>query len=273
MAEELEEEEQPRATGAADSDRRIVARFLDLVAAAFVALAVATGSGGEYGRATTAFLIGFGVFLCGIFWDRIRSVIDPGLTGSILRVASDARSWLTILFIVFSYIAAPSFVTRITHSPEEREGIGGVNAKINQKSLGPQTVSKMVAELKESIDRLPGMPPWHVVITTAKENEKVAHDLQSLFTLSTKNVAIVPLPDYDRDIDAPKFVQNNQISGVILHGRNQLSDVLKKVWGNCFTVRQASDVSPNVTQYYGFVLTWIEVGPESPWRTPDACSD
>jgi hypothetical protein len=114
MVEEREEEEgrqQPIPT--TDRDRRIVARFLDLLAAGFVALAVATGFDGEYGRAVAALIGGLIVFLCGIYWDQIRALIGPALSRSMVAVASDARSWLAVLFIVFGYIAAPNFIARL----------------------------------------------------------------------------------------------------------------------------------------------------------------
>jgi hypothetical protein len=113
MAEEPEEEQQ-QPIPPTDRDRRIVARFLDLLAAGFVALAVAVGFEEQYGRASAAFICGIIVFLCGVYWDRVRAIIGPTLAGSIYRVASSAVSWLAVLFIIFCYIAAPSFISSLS---------------------------------------------------------------------------------------------------------------------------------------------------------------
>src|SRR5689334_8677664 len=99
MAEELEEEEEQPGFGTPpESEKRIVARFLDLVAAGFVALAVTTGFDGEYGRTAVALGAGLLVFLCGLFWDILRSAIGPVLSSSAYRVASSAWSWLAVLY-------------------------------------------------------------------------------------------------------------------------------------------------------------------------------
>jgi hypothetical protein len=113
VAEEREEEEESQ-TAKAERDRRIVARFLDLVAAGFVALAVAVDFEEQYGRAAAALVSGLIVFLCGVYWDRIRTIIGPALAGSTFRVASNAVSWLAVLFIIFCYIAAPSFIDNLS---------------------------------------------------------------------------------------------------------------------------------------------------------------
>jgi hypothetical protein len=116
MAEE-QEEKQGQPTSTIDRDRRIVARFLDLLAAGFVALAVAIGFDGEYGRATAALISGLAVFLCGIYWSQIRRKIGPSLSQSMVVVASSAWSWLFVLFVVFCYIAAPSVIGHINRLP------------------------------------------------------------------------------------------------------------------------------------------------------------
>jgi len=269
MAEEAEEEEDTRPAPSPEIDRRVVARFLDLIAAGFVALAVVKLFESAYGSASAAFVIGLCVFLCGIYWDQIRPRLGQTLATSMQRIASDARAWLLVLFVVFSYLAAPALVTIITR-PAAPPAITSSND--DQHSLGPVWVTNMVSNLKGSIESLPGIPPWHVIITTPPENQRVGTNLQSLFTLSTKNVAIVQHPDYDKDIDAPKFPPTG-LSGIILHGRNQLTEVLKRLWGDCFIVRQASDLPPAVTNYFGFSLTWIEIGSGSPWKSPQACND
>lgn len=120
MAEELEEEEElspePRPPSP-DTERRIIARFLDLIAAGFVALAVALGFEGDYARAAIALVSGFAVFLCGIYWANIRSLIGPTLSASMLRVASDARSWLMVVLLIFLYIAWPQLDRVFTNPP------------------------------------------------------------------------------------------------------------------------------------------------------------
>jgi hypothetical protein len=103
-------------TTSAARDRRIVARFLDLIAAGFVALAVATGFDGEYGRAAAALISGLVVFLCGMYWSHIRQWLGPVLSRSMVAVASNGWAWLAVLFVLFCYLAAPSFIAHINNN-------------------------------------------------------------------------------------------------------------------------------------------------------------
>jgi hypothetical protein len=138
MVKEREEEEQSPVTA---RDRRVVARFLDLVAAGFVALAIATAFDGEYGRTAAALVGGLMVFLCGIYWDQIRALIGPALSRSMFAVASDARSWLAVIFIVFGYIAAPNFIARLNQP--------ALPSKSEPKSTAPAVKPSLPANFSE----------------------------------------------------------------------------------------------------------------------------
>jgi hypothetical protein len=102
----------------AKMERRVVARFLGLVAAGFVGLAIVIGYEREYVGSAVALTIGLLIFLCGVYWDRIRTVLGPALAVSVYKIASSAVSWLIVLFIIFCYLAAPTFIGRTVSSIE-----------------------------------------------------------------------------------------------------------------------------------------------------------
>jgi hypothetical protein len=114
MAEEREEQEEARPNS--DSERRVVARFLDLIAAGFVALAATLAFDSDYKRAFAAAAIGLAVFLCGIYWDPIRRKIGPRLSGGVVNVASSGWAWGFVLLLAFLSLAVPSLIDRITKS-------------------------------------------------------------------------------------------------------------------------------------------------------------
>jgi hypothetical protein len=94
----------------AGAERRVVSRFLDMIAGGFTALAVAVGYEGQYVPATLAALVAIAVFLCGVYWDRVSRFLGPPLSNSAYRIASNAWSWLAVLGFIALFIAASPII-------------------------------------------------------------------------------------------------------------------------------------------------------------------
>jgi hypothetical protein len=134
--------------------------------------------------------------------------------------------------------------------------------------------------LKDPPQELKDLPKTHVLISSAPENLIVAEDLQSLFFLSwsvSKTLPPLALPNYDRDLDAPKF-EGSSLPGITIHGRTAAASFIATALGNCYQIHQTSEMPNGVAEYYNKSypikitrsdeFTWLEVGKGSPWKTP-----
>ena len=120
-------------------------------------------------------------------------------------------------------------------------------------------------------------PKYFVLISQPAENAVAGHDLGSLFLASFLQSKLSPLnlPDYSRDLDAPKFDAKGE-AGITIHGRNPGADFIETSLRNCYLTHQTSDMPAGVAEYYhrlspttislGDVFIWLEVGKGLPWR-------
>jgi len=118
---------------------------------------------------------------------------------------------------------------------------------------------------------------WHILLSNATPEESVVvGTLWRMLSNMSRQIQVVDHPNYDVEIDAPKF-PSSQYSGLVFHGENTLSEILLSALGKCFTVRKSETFDDNIKKYYekrgANNLVWIEVGPGSPWRTPESCRD
>ncbi len=88
-----------------------------------------------------------------------------------------------------------------------------INKPSRVHRFGPRTAINLTHTLKPAIERIPGVPPWHILFTNANGNEIVAGDVKSVLTLSTRNIESIPMPNYKSDINAPRF-RGGSLSGL-----------------------------------------------------------
>jgi hypothetical protein len=86
-----------------------------LIAGALTAVARALITSTDYLTlpAILVFVVGFIIFLCGVFWHRLAPKTDTKFTSILTRIASDPRWWLLIIFGSWLYMAVTSTITGI----------------------------------------------------------------------------------------------------------------------------------------------------------------
>jgi hypothetical protein len=147
----------------------------------------------------------------------------------------------------------------------------------NSLSLGRTSWVNIYGNLSMAPQDLKPPPKQWVIISAAPEHEVVAQDLYSLFFLSgsVSGIAPVNLPNYDHDLDAPRF-EGSGLPGITIHGRTPAADFIERSLGNCYSLHRAAGMPNGAVEYYlknnplwiasndGF--TWLEVGKGPPWR-------
>jgi hypothetical protein len=141
-----------------------------------------------------------------------------------------------------------------------------------RQGLGPLTAIDMLDSFKEAMPRL-GPKHWVILFTSAPENEQLMLQVWRLVVKSAKDIHILDHPNYDIEIDAPKF-SISDVSGFIFHGKNELTDEFSKIIGRCFYFRRTEQRSKEITDYYKSPdIVWIQIGKGSPWKTAEACRE
>jgi hypothetical protein len=82
--------------------------LLEVLAAAFVAEAVAGLMRADIGEAVGALAIGIFLSLVGFFWASIKQKMPKKFSDTVAMVACDFRYWLAILLVAFLYLGYPN---------------------------------------------------------------------------------------------------------------------------------------------------------------------
>jgi hypothetical protein len=146
-------------------------------------------------------------------------------------------------------------------------------------TLGRISFFNMFNALSEASKTVRVPPKQWIVISSVQENALLEQDINALFFQSwavSKTLSVIDLPNYDRDLDAPKF-EGSALPGITIHGRTVAAEYISGVLGNCFSVHQTAEMPTGVTEYYARifpktvtvddVFTWLEVGKGSPWKS------
>jgi hypothetical protein len=118
---------------------------------------------------------------------------------------------------------------------------------------------------------------WWIIVTAPPENAEAEKELSTLFMLSSnlsKTLSLAGLPDYSRDLDAPKL-EGKALRGITVHGRNDAADFVAATLSNCFIVLRTAETPVGLFDYYhrqssttfpNDKFVWLEIGNESPWK-------
>ena len=152
--------------------------------------------------------------------------------------------------------------------------------------IGPQAAMSMANELAFS-GVVTTMPKTFVVVTAAPGNEIFERDITNILNEARgmsgakSNLLPMGLPDYQRDLDAPRLEERG-VRGITIHGRNEAGNFLMQVFSNCFATHQTGDAPEALLEYqyrkYPTTavdtkkIVWIEVGEGSPW-IQSACNN
>jgi hypothetical protein len=237
--------------------------------------------------------IAAGVFFGGLgtAWPAVRKNFpQQALVLSVSRIASDARYWLAIILVGFLYAASPEIYRRAVQPVAQ----GFTQQQVDQK------VADAIAPLKKplipkpatSLGRVswlnifngftrPGdtllLPKWFVIVTSPPENVEAEKELNTIFNLaSTVSGSLKPagLPDYSRDLDAPKL-EGKALRGITVHGRNPAADLIAETLQNCFLILRTAEMPAGLFDYYHRQnptvfpedkFVWLEIGNGSPWK-------
>jgi hypothetical protein len=117
----------------------------------------------------------------------------------------------------------------------------------------------------------------YLVITAPPSQMQLKALLEEAIEIALKpNVLILPPPDSERILDAPK-IPTPDINGLVTHGPDPLSGVLDLVLQRCFVMkRERADVPPELGKFYypekNPKIVWLAIGSGgSPWRNPEGC--
>jgi hypothetical protein len=118
---------------------------------------------------------------------------------------------------------------------------------------------------------------WWIILTAPPENSEAEKELNTLLMLSSnlsKTLRPAGLPDYARDLDAPKL-EGKALRGITIHGRNDAADFIAVTLSNCFNVLRTAEMPANLFDYYHRQsstifpedkFVWLEIGNGSPWK-------
>lgn len=147
-------------------------------------------------------------------------------------------------------------------------------------SMGRTTFFNNFNSISSVPDELKGPPKQFVVITSSSENTVLAQDLNALFSLAwtiSKTLAPAPLPNYDRDLDAPKF-EGKSLPGITIHGATPAAKFIgERLY--CFQLHRTAEMPARIAEYYhqfnppafseDAIFTWLEIGNGVPWAQPN----
>jgi hypothetical protein len=114
-------------------------------------------------------------------------------------------------------------------------------------------------------------------VTAPPENSEAEKELGTLFMLSSnlsKTFGLAGLPDYSRDLDAPKL-EGKALRGITVHGRNDAADFIAATLSLCFIVLRTAEIPAGLFDYYHHQssttfpenkFVWLEIGNGSPWK-------
>jgi hypothetical protein len=210
-------------------------------------------------------------------WIRTRSWIPERISASLSRAALDARIRIIALLLLFVYGVAPAIYRRAT-MPVAVTGtpLPAKNETMLPPNLGRTSWFNLFNGLTQPAETLL-LPKWFVITTSPPENAEAATELNTIFYLaSTVSGALSPagLPDYSKDLDAPKL-EGKALRGITIHGRNQGADFIAETLQNCFVVLRTAEMPTGLFDYYHRQnptvfpqdqFVWLEIGNGSPWK-------
>lgn len=100
-------------------EARAVSRFLDGWAGAFAAVAVERFMTSHYFEAIAPSGVAVTVFLAGVCWPRIAEALGPGASMRASAVATDLRSWVVLLVLLFIYLGSPRIIESLAPPPTQ----------------------------------------------------------------------------------------------------------------------------------------------------------
>jgi hypothetical protein len=247
----------------------------------------------------------------GTAWPVVRKRFpQQALVLSVSRIAADARYWLAIILVAFLYGAAPDIYRRATRPAVADQGsIDALTKQVSQLSHDLMIVSRerdsaLTRAINAARERdttkasqpnlgrtgwsnlfnsftqpgqLKQLSGWWVIVTAPPENAEAEKELNDLFMLSSNlshTLRLAGLPDYSRDLDAPKL-EGKGLRGITVHGRNDAADFIAAALSNCFVVLRTADTPAGLFDYYHRQSTtafsedkfvWLEIGNGSPWK-------
>jgi hypothetical protein len=180
--------------------------------------------------------------------------------------------------------AVPSTATAPASSNASTNELQRLKYEANVR-LGRVSWSNIHNRLIEPPDTIKQQPPkYFVIISHTPDNAVVGNDLQSLLitTFLQTKLGLPNLPDYSRDLDAPKFNGKGD-PGITIHGRNPAADFLDTILQNCYFTHRTTEMPEGIAEYYHHlspttmsltdVFTWLEIGNGLPWRPQYICHD
>ena len=146
--------------------------------------------------------------------------------------------------------------------------------------LGRTSWFNLYSTLKNPPDNLNGTTK-HIIISSSSGNGLIAKDLNTLFVLSwsvSKAFGALGLPNYERDLGAPKFVVTDR-AGITIHGASDVVDYFANTLGHCYLIHKSSEMPGGIAEYYNHLypttipltdtFIWIEIGDGFPLATGD----
>lgn len=235
-------------------------------------------------------------------WDQIfltlwRRIEAHPRALAVLRMAADLRNrwWFWLSLGLSAGLALALWILPISPSHESASISPAPQSSSDQTADAAADVRKLEHErfitigrttffnLQNELSSLPPefkAPPNHfVIVSPASESSKLAEDLNALFYLvwaqSRGSMRGLNLPNYDRDLDAPKF-EGKGLPGITVHGRAAIADFIAQKLNNCFQIRRTGEMPSGVAEYYNKihpttisisdVFVWLEIGKGSPWK-------
>jgi hypothetical protein len=155
---------------------------------------------------------------------------------------------------------------------------------IPSNRIGRVSWSNRSNNFRETPHELKGQTAKNLVlISSSPDNATVENDLTSLLNITFVQSTVRPLglPDYSRDLDAPRF-DAGDLAGITIHGDSALADFLDRVLQHCYVLHRKRDVPMGTPEYFhkkypatistSDTFVWLEIGKGPPLR-PRACQD
>lgn len=203
--------------------------------------------------------------------DRERGPMPP--------LAGPASRWSLRLFNLISLALLVVVVIATWFPPKTPPTQGSPpETPVIAPQLGRISWLNLYNALKEPPQSIKQQPPKNfVLISQPAENVQIGRDLRTLFlsTFLQSNIRPLNLPNYDLDLDAPKF-EGKGLQGITIHGRNAVADFLALTLQHCYQIYQTEEMPPGVADYYrrryagtiavNDVFVWLEVGKGLPFQ-------
>jgi hypothetical protein len=124
---------------------------------------------------------GFMLLFGGIFWNRLKPRLSVSVTDFLSRVASDPRSWVTIVAAVWLSMVAMQMLTEIRRNNEIvalRNDMHSIADVINRRVLPRRLMKWQIEHMASYLSQFPPQEVTFVVLSKNDEAKIYSDDLQ-----------------------------------------------------------------------------------------------